>query len=389
MPRSFWFATRSFPRALSALALICIVFHATARASSIDSAINTDPPPGASPAAMYQLEIPSHGAILFGVFYRAAGAQPHPTVLLLHGLPGFEQNTDLAQTIRRAGWNVLIFHYRGAWGSGGAFSFGNCIEDVQAAIDYLRAQDNSTRLSIDSKRLVLIGHSMGGFLAGIGTTRDPAILGAALVSPWNPGVLAMRASPQLDQAMLEEFRSDVGPLKGATAEGLLAEAKKNAVAWNLIDQAPQLKPRPVLIVVSNDFLHDDDVAIAASLRKAAHPRMSEIQMPTDHAYSDHRIALQRALLNWLQQFEKPFLSSAWTSRSLLPSGRIPGSPSSRGRDANPCVTGRWTAGVQADLQPDQISGGLWRIGARGRAAAHSCSGRAASDQPEHRGARLS
>ena len=306
MPRSFWFAARSFPRAISALALICIVFHVTARAASIDSAINSDPPLGASPPAkMYQLEIPSHGAILFGVFYRASGAQPHPTVLLLHGLPGFEQNTDLAQTIRRAGWNVLIFHYRGAWGSGGAFSFSNCIEDVQAAIDYLRAPANSTRLGIDSKRFVLIGHSMGGFLAGIGTARDPAILGAALVSAWNPGVLAMRASPQLDQAMLEEFRSDVGPLKGATAEGLLAETKQNAVAWNLIDLAPQLKSRPVLIVVSNDFLHDDDAAIAASLRKAAHPRMSEIQMPTDHAYSDHRIALQRALLDWLRQFEKP------------------------------------------------------------------------------------
>jgi len=47
-------------------------------------------------------------------------------------LPGFEQNGDLGQTLRRSGWNVLIFHYRGAWGSGGTFSFANCLEDVQA-----------------------------------------------------------------------------------------------------------------------------------------------------------------------------------------------------------------------------------------------------------------
>ncbi len=107
---------------------------------AVDAAITTDPARDAAhPAAMYQLTIPSHDASMFGVFYRAAGGDAHPTVLMLHGLPGFEQNGDLAQTIRRAGWNVLIFHYRGAWGSGGTFSFSNCVEDVRAALEYLRA----------------------------------------------------------------------------------------------------------------------------------------------------------------------------------------------------------------------------------------------------------
>jgi len=34
-------------------------------------------------------------------------------VILFHGLPGNEQNLDLAQAIRRANWNVLTLHYRG------------------------------------------------------------------------------------------------------------------------------------------------------------------------------------------------------------------------------------------------------------------------------------
>jgi pimeloyl-ACP methyl ester carboxylesterase len=53
---------------------------------------------------------------LNAVLYIAAGEGPHPNVLLLHGLPGNEQNIDLAQSMRRAGWNVLTFHYRGSWG---------------------------------------------------------------------------------------------------------------------------------------------------------------------------------------------------------------------------------------------------------------------------------
>ena len=38
-------------------------------------------------------------------------------VLLLHGFPGNEKNLDLAQDLRADGFNVLFFHYRGAWGS--------------------------------------------------------------------------------------------------------------------------------------------------------------------------------------------------------------------------------------------------------------------------------
>jgi pimeloyl-ACP methyl ester carboxylesterase len=59
--------------------------------------------------------------MLNAVIYVAAGKGPHPTLLLLHGFPGNEQNLDLAQAARRAGWNVLTLHYRGSWGSPGPF----------------------------------------------------------------------------------------------------------------------------------------------------------------------------------------------------------------------------------------------------------------------------
>ena len=58
-------------------------------------------------------------------------------VLLLHGFPGNERNLDLAQALRRAGWTVVFFHYRGAWGSGGDFSFAHVLEDVARMLDEL------------------------------------------------------------------------------------------------------------------------------------------------------------------------------------------------------------------------------------------------------------
>lgn len=290
--------------------------------AAIDAAITTDPARDPThPAAMYQLAITSHDATVFGVFYRAAGGDPHPTAVVLHGLPGFEQNEDLAQTMRRAGWNTMIFHYRGAWGSGGAFSFSNCVEDVHAVLEYLRVPENAARLGVDPHRLALIGHSMGGFLAAITTQRDPEVLGAALLSPWNPGVFATNPSAQLDKQQLEEFRGDVGPLNGATADGLLDEAKKNAAAWNLVGHANMWGSRPVLVVEADDFLHADDVALAASVRKQLAAQITEVQMSTDHSYADHRIALAATLLGWLKQLEP--------ARLPRHSDRVRGSDTSR------------------------------------------------------------
>ena len=95
-----------------------------------------EPDPAGRAKTMAQA-IPSHGFNLNAVLYTARGAGPHPTILLLHGLPGNEQNLDAAQTIRRAGWNVLTLHYRGSWGSPGNFSFSHCLEDAAAALDWL------------------------------------------------------------------------------------------------------------------------------------------------------------------------------------------------------------------------------------------------------------
>jgi len=129
------------------------------------------------------------------------------------------------------------------------------------------------------------------------------VLGVAMISGWNPGVFATSPSAQLDKQQLEEFRGDVGPLTGTTPELLLEEAKKNSAAWDLVSHAGLWKSRPVLVVEADDFLHADDVAVAAAARRNPGAQVTEVPMTTDHAYSDHRIALAATLLGWLKQLE--------------------------------------------------------------------------------------
>jgi len=47
--------------------------------------------------------IPSHGVAVNGWIYIANGKGPHPTLLLLRGLPGYSGDIDLVQAVRRAG----------------------------------------------------------------------------------------------------------------------------------------------------------------------------------------------------------------------------------------------------------------------------------------------
>src|SRR5262245_11972232 len=95
-------------RLLACMALATAVAVASGlEAEQISAPVISDPEPDpANPASMEAPDVPSHGYRMHAVLYLAAGAGPHPTVLLMHGFPGNEQNMDLAYAIQRAGWDV-------------------------------------------------------------------------------------------------------------------------------------------------------------------------------------------------------------------------------------------------------------------------------------------
>jgi hypothetical protein len=116
-----------------------------------------------------------------------------------------------------------------------------------------------------------------------------------MIAAWNLGGVVSR--PSLPERM-DTFRNGAPRLAGSTVEGLVAEA--HAAEWNYVTYAEQLKSRPVLILEANDRNTEDNKAMTERLRKAGSTRVKEFYMDTDHTFSDHRIALQRALLLWLE-----------------------------------------------------------------------------------------
>jgi uncharacterized protein len=259
----------------------------------------------AYPASMVALRIPSNGALLNAFVYVAAGAGPHPAVVLMHGFPGNERNLDLAQDIRFAGWDVLYFDYRGSWGSPGDFSFSHAIEDGTATVADLHDAATAKALRLDSAHVVLIGHSMGGFVAVQCAAADPAVLAIGLISATDLGGRIPEPLPKAgEEAAIRGLSAGyaaegMAPLAGCTAEGLARETLANAVSWSFLGKVEALKNRPALLVTSDDGFAPANSAFAAALRQAGNERVAALHLPTDHSYSDQRSALSAAVVHWL------------------------------------------------------------------------------------------
>ena len=291
---------------------LCLAVSGLSFAQQAPSALTVDPPQDPKyPASMVSLaDVPSHGENLLGVFYLAAGAGPHPTVVLMHGFPGFEQNLDLAQAMRRAGWNVLAVHYRGSWGVKGNFSFEHAIEDADAEVAFVTDPANAKKYHVDTSKIVVLGHSMGGFMVASAAAHDRKIAGVVMISAWNIGASfppsgAGGSQHNADQGakgkLVEEFTqdNDAVPLAGCTVESLVNEAYEHRSTWNFNDYAAALTSRPVLVIFADDGLGPQDQTFATALKKAGDTRVTEAHFPTDHSYSDHRLALTTVVLNWL------------------------------------------------------------------------------------------
>jgi uncharacterized protein len=264
-----------------------------------------------NPASMQSFQIPSHGALINAFVYVAAGDGPHPLVVLLHGFPGNERNLDLAQDIRRAGWDVLYFDYRGSWGSPGDFSFSHSIEDTAAAVDYLRSSQMAKILRLDPTRIVLIGHSMGGFMAVQDAASDGSILAVGLISAADlGGRIPHPLSKSHEQAEIKALsaayvREGMAPLSGCTPEGLAQETLASALQWGFMTKVDSLKGRPFLIVTADDAYKRENQGFAGALRHAGDDRVATLHLHTDHAYSDQRSALSAAVLRWLATVAAP------------------------------------------------------------------------------------
>ena len=277
----------------------------------------SDPPRNSAfPARNRQLVIPSgpvrpdlgRPAEMNALFLLAAGEGPKPTLLLLHGLPGNERNLDLAQAVRRSGWNVLTFTYRGAWGSEGMFSIQHALADAEAALAFLATPEAARTYGVDASRLVVAGHSMGGYVAAAAAARSPAVAGAILLDAWDIAATAreMRSAGAAGRAAFIAGLDDLGhAIDPITAADLADSLARRGEEWDLLALAPTLADKPLLTVYAAHGLAAANRALAGEIGRACPTRppgcrLAEVELDTDHAFADKRLALAAEVVRWLE-----------------------------------------------------------------------------------------
>ncbi|MCU1645638.1 MAG: Esterase EstD [Nocardia sp.] len=173
---------------------------------------------------------------------------PHPAVLLITGSGAQDRNEEIlghksfllwADTLTRAGYAVLRTDDRGVGGTGGDLadsSYQDLTGDIGAGVAFLHG-----RSEIDGKRIGLLGHSEGGYLAPLYASQPdsgvafailqagPAVTGADVLLEQNRLILTASGAPP------EQVAAQVGYISGLTSvirNGDLAAAKVYAQQHN-------------------------------------------------------------------------------------------------------------------------------------------------------------
>lgn len=275
-------------------------------AVSVDDAISRDTPRHPThPASVVELAIPSHGEKLPGHIYLADGPGPHPTVVLLHGFPGNEKNLDLAQALRRFGFNTLFFHYRGAWGGTGRFRFGQLPEDAGAVVRYLRSDEQRARLRVDPAAISVLGHSLGGYTALATGAREDSLRCVMALSPANLGLwkggLGNTDNPNTQRLLA--YADTLFMLRGLSGDSFREELDATPMAaLDTTGFGSGLLGKSVLMMVGED----DQVTPAASMFDpvvAAYEAVDGLDLTArkisgDHSFSWSRVQLTRDVLTW-------------------------------------------------------------------------------------------
>lgn len=256
-----------------------------------------------NPPAFYEVFIPVAGVKLTGFILKANGKGPHPTVILVHGLPGNEKNLDLAQSLRRAGFNVLFFHYRGSWGSEGNYSFLTLHEDILATLKFLR--QNADKYQIDTGHLSLMGHSFGGYAVLRAGSIDKKLSCVVGISAANPALIAQSSRVKsTTTANLGKYIDQLIMLRNFPGSQAIFELVENANEMDTRKYGNKLRGKKVLLIVGKQ-----DKTVPPTVQQANMEQYQKVKglsatakmIPGDHAFSISRIRLQHEVVGWMEQ----------------------------------------------------------------------------------------
>lgn len=252
------------------------------------------------PPLMLEVSIPSHGELLTGTYYSASGPGPHPTVVSLHAFPGYEKNLDLAQALRRIGYNVMYFDYRGVWGGPSDFSVTAGYEDAASAVAFVLDEANGDTLRVDREHVTLLGHSFGAVAAlDVGAGNDDL---ACIVSLAPEDMTTMIGTAE-DKESLARYTDNLRVVSGYPGPKLIDDLVKHKQEWAMTTTVKALGDKPYLLIGgaldSNFDTSEVSKVVTAGNAAGASSITHDVIEHADHSFSARRIELIQKVSGWL------------------------------------------------------------------------------------------
>ncbi len=244
-----------------------------------------------APATNRELLIPILGDTVAGYAMIANGKEPKETVILAHGFPGNDNQFDLAQSIRRAGKNVVHFNYRGTWGSQGKLLYSNELEDLDEVINYLCLPENVEKLRIQPDGFTLLGRSYGGGLALIAGSQNEKVKRIISISGTNYGEIV---GPYDHIDSISFFRPYMRRqvMIDVDLDAFLQDMIDNRVKFNVVTHKEALSKKEVLIIEDSDRNLEWINQLEA---------VDLVKLPSDHGFVNRRIQMIETVIEWLDK----------------------------------------------------------------------------------------
>ncbi|MEZ4654811.1 MAG: alpha/beta fold hydrolase [Candidatus Eisenbacteria bacterium] len=228
------------------------------------------------------------------------GEAPWGSILLVPGWGGGPSDVlGIAHDLSQNGVEVFVLCPRGWHQSQGEASFTNALEDIGAALRWVRE-----RAVHD---VTLVGHSFGGGMALAYAARDPSVHRIVSVAGTDHGQLVRQymSDPEFAailEPILKSTAAPDGPIR-FDVSATLQELKDGQGVLDLRENAALLADRAILMFGGwedvNTTVDDYLLPLYRALREAGASDVTFLVYHTDHGFGNVRARLYRDLMEWL------------------------------------------------------------------------------------------
>jgi dienelactone hydrolase len=261
-----------------------------------------------------KIDLFSDGNKLNAKFYPFKSDKQSPTVILLHGIPGNDNNPlGLAERLNQKGINILVFNYQGTFDSEGVFNFDNCANDVATALDFLKQERNIQQFAIDTSRIIICGYSVGGSIALTAAVHNPEINNIIAIAGGNDQTIYLKrmAGNPAYRTMFEQrfagLYSPKGPIKGDSTylHNYFEKIIPNVNNYDLVLNADKLKNRKILFLTgwqdTEIPMEEYIIPVYRQLKNLRSENVSIKAFDTGHYFGNVMDELTNSIADWTKK----------------------------------------------------------------------------------------